>query len=94
MKNATAIACVVLDIGEVPLTDGWEYLVRKRVATHFKLELAEMEDRHHMAFETYVRSDCRGLGASKHSHPDYNPTRAKLASFGLQTVEGALHENS
>lgn len=28
-------------------------MLRKRVATSFKLELAEMKDRHHLNFDTY-----------------------------------------
>jgi putative hydrolase of the HAD superfamily len=42
-----------LDIGGVLLTNGWDYHARKRAATNFKLELAEMEDRHHLTFDTY-----------------------------------------
>ena len=53
MKKATAITCVFLDIGGVLLTDGWDHHARKRAATNFKLELAEIEDRHHLTFETY-----------------------------------------
>jgi putative hydrolase of the HAD superfamily len=53
MKKATAITCVFLDIGGVLLTDGWDHHARKRAAAHFKLELAEMEDRHHLTFDTY-----------------------------------------
>jgi putative hydrolase of the HAD superfamily len=53
MKQATAITCVFLDIGGVLLTDGWDHHARRRAATNFKLELAEMEDRHHLTFETY-----------------------------------------
>jgi putative hydrolase of the HAD superfamily len=53
MKKATAISCVFLDIGGVLLTDGWDHLARKRAATKFKLEWAEMEDRHRLAFEVY-----------------------------------------
>jgi HAD superfamily hydrolase (TIGR01509 family) len=53
MKKATKITCVFLDIGGVLLTDGWDHHARKRAATNFKLELAEMEDRHHLTFETY-----------------------------------------
>ena len=53
MKKATAITCVFLDIGGVLLSDGWDHHARKRAATNFKLELAEMEDRHHLTFETY-----------------------------------------
>ena len=53
MKKATGITCVFLDIGGVLLTDGWDHLARKRAAAHFKLDRAEMEDRHHLIFEIY-----------------------------------------
>jgi len=53
MKRAPAITCVFLDIGGVLLTNGWDHHARKRVATNFKLELAKMEDRHHLTFDTY-----------------------------------------
>jgi putative hydrolase of the HAD superfamily len=53
MKKATAITCVFLDIGGVLLTNGWDHHARKRAATNFKLEWAEMEDRHHLTFDTY-----------------------------------------
>ena len=48
-----AITCLFLDIGGVLLTDGWDRHARKRAATTFKLELAELEDRHHLTFDTY-----------------------------------------
>jgi putative hydrolase of the HAD superfamily len=53
MKTATAITCVVRDIGGVLLTDGWDHHACKRAATIFTLGLAEMEDRHHVTFDTY-----------------------------------------
>jgi putative hydrolase of the HAD superfamily len=53
MKKATAITCVFLDIGGVLLTDGWDRHARKRAATNFKLELAEMENRHRLTCGTY-----------------------------------------
>jgi hypothetical protein len=53
MQKAPAIICVFLDIGGVLLTDGWDRHARKRAATNFKLELAEMEDRHHLTWDTY-----------------------------------------
>ena len=53
MKKATAITCVFLDIGGVLLTNGWDHPARKRAATNFKLDLAAMEDRHHLTFDTY-----------------------------------------
>jgi HAD superfamily hydrolase (TIGR01509 family) len=53
MKNVTAIRYLFLDIGGVLLTDGWDHRARRRAATHFKLQLSEMEDRHHLTFDTY-----------------------------------------
>jgi putative hydrolase of the HAD superfamily len=42
-----------LDIGGVLLTDGWDHKARRRAAAQFKLAFAEMEDRHHLTFDTY-----------------------------------------
>jgi putative hydrolase of the HAD superfamily len=53
MKTASPITTLFLDIGGVLLTNGWDHQARKRAATNFKLELAEMEDRHHLTFDTY-----------------------------------------
>jgi putative hydrolase of the HAD superfamily len=53
MKKATTITCVFLDIGGVLLTDGWDHNARKRAATNFNLEFAEMENRHRLTFDTY-----------------------------------------
>lgn len=53
MQKAPAITCMFLDIGGVLLTDGWGRHARKMAATNFKLELAEMEDRHRLTWDTY-----------------------------------------
>jgi putative hydrolase of the HAD superfamily len=53
MKKATGITCVFLDIGGVLLTDGWDHLARRRAAKNFKLEWAEMEERHCLTFEIF-----------------------------------------
>jgi putative hydrolase of the HAD superfamily len=53
MKKTTAITCLFLDIGGVLLTNGWDHQARKRAVAHFKLERAEMEDRHRLNFATY-----------------------------------------
>jgi putative hydrolase of the HAD superfamily len=53
MKKARAITCLFLDVGGVLLTDGWDHHARKRAATNFKLELAEMEARHHLTVDIY-----------------------------------------
>jgi putative hydrolase of the HAD superfamily len=55
MKKTHAVTCLFLDIGGVLLTDGWDRHARKRAATYFKLELAEMEERHHLTWDTYQR---------------------------------------
>ncbi len=53
MKRSKEITTLFLDIGGVLLTNGWDHHARKRAATNFKLDLAEMEDRHHLTFDTY-----------------------------------------
>ncbi len=53
MKRSAPITCVFVDIGGVLLTDGWDHHARKRAAAHFKLDWAEMEDRHHLTFDTF-----------------------------------------
>ncbi|MEP6468033.1 MAG: HAD-IA family hydrolase [Parafilimonas sp.] len=53
MKKSTAITCAFWDIGGVLLNNGWDHLERKRAATHFKLEWAEMKARHRLTFEIY-----------------------------------------
>ena len=53
MKKTSAITCVFLDVGGVLLTNGWDHQARKRAAMHFKLDWNEMEDRHHLTFDTY-----------------------------------------
>ena len=51
MKKNIQITTVFLDIGGVLLTDGWDHHARRRVAKHFKLDWAEMQERHELNFE-------------------------------------------
>jgi putative hydrolase of the HAD superfamily len=53
MKRSAPITALFLDIGGVLLTDGWDHHARKRAARNFKLALTELEDRHHLTFDTY-----------------------------------------
>ncbi len=53
MKKATPITCVLLDIGGVLLSNGWDHLERKLAAENFKLKWKEMEARHRLTFEIY-----------------------------------------
>jgi putative hydrolase of the HAD superfamily len=40
-----------LDVGGVLLTNGWDHHARKRAAKHFKLNWADMQERHELNFE-------------------------------------------
>jgi putative hydrolase of the HAD superfamily len=46
------ITTLFIDVGGVLLTNGWDHLARKRAARHFKLDWAEMDQRHRLVFET------------------------------------------
>jgi hypothetical protein len=67
-KTNTAITCMFLDIGGVLLTNGWDHLARRRVAKHFKLKWAEMEDRHNLNFATYDEGKLTLSHGSRHSN--------------------------
>jgi putative hydrolase of the HAD superfamily len=47
------ITTLFLDIGGVLLTNGWGRGSRKRAAEKFALDIGEMEERHHLTFDTY-----------------------------------------
>lgn len=51
--TANGIRALFLDIGNVLLTNGWGRLARKRAAEHFRIDLHEMDERHHLTFDTY-----------------------------------------
>jgi len=51
MKRANQITCLFLDIGGVLLTNGWDHQARRRAAKHFKLNWAQMQERHELNFE-------------------------------------------
>jgi len=53
MTTTPGITCLFLDIGGVLLTDGWNHHARELAATNFKIELDEMEDRHHLTYDTH-----------------------------------------
>jgi putative hydrolase of the HAD superfamily len=47
------ITALFLDIGGVLLTNGWDHLARQRAAQQFDLDYEEMDERHHLTFDTY-----------------------------------------
>jgi putative hydrolase of the HAD superfamily len=42
-----------VDIGGVLLSDGWDHIARESAAAAFNLDWAEIEERHHLAFEVF-----------------------------------------
>ena len=53
MKSTTPITTLFLDVGGVLLSNGWGHQSRALAARAFDLNLEEMEDRHHLTFDTY-----------------------------------------
>ncbi|MGA2881872.1 MAG: HAD family phosphatase [Bryobacteraceae bacterium] len=47
------ISTLFLDVGGVLLTNGWDHHARRRVAKNFKLDWAEMEERHNLNSATF-----------------------------------------
>lgn len=41
------------DLGGVLLTNGWDRGLRKLVASHFSIDADEMDERHHLTYDTY-----------------------------------------
>lgn len=53
MTALSPITTLFLDIGGVLLTNGWDRDARIRAADKFHLDYAEMDERHHLTFDTY-----------------------------------------
>ncbi len=47
------ITTLFLDIGGVLLTNGWDRKARQQAADHFHLDREEMDERHHLTYDTY-----------------------------------------
>ncbi len=50
---APKITTLFLDIGGVLLTNGWDRHSRRHAAEKFGLDFPEMDERHHLTFDTY-----------------------------------------
>ncbi|MEP6984131.1 MAG: HAD family phosphatase [Chloroflexota bacterium] len=53
MTSASPITTLFLDIGGVLLTNGWDHHSRIRAADKYGLDNEEMNERHHLTFDTY-----------------------------------------
>lgn len=51
-KTAPILA-LLLDVGGVLLTNGWDRAMREKAAGHFELDMDEMDERHNLTFDTY-----------------------------------------
>ena len=47
------ITTLFLDIGGVLLTNGWDHAARQQAAERFHLDVADIEERHHLTYDTY-----------------------------------------
>jgi putative hydrolase of the HAD superfamily len=53
MTPSSNITTLFLDIGGVLLTNGWDHNIRRHAANNFGLDYDEMNERHHLTFDTY-----------------------------------------
>lgn len=53
MTQTSPLTTLFLDIGGVLLTNGWDRHSRQRAAENFHLDFVEMDERHHLTYDTY-----------------------------------------
>jgi putative hydrolase of the HAD superfamily len=52
-KTGLAITTLFVDVGQVLLTNGWDRKMRRLAAELFNLDYTDMDERHHLTFDTY-----------------------------------------
>jgi len=57
MTASLPITTLFLDIGGVLLTNGWDRGMRILASEKFGLDYAEMDERHHLTFDTYEEGE-------------------------------------
>ncbi|HKK20581.1 MAG TPA: HAD family phosphatase [candidate division Zixibacteria bacterium] len=53
MNKNHNITTLFTDIGGVLLTNGWDHIARRQAVERFNLDLDEVNERHHLTFDTY-----------------------------------------
>ena len=53
LDSGSSITTLFLDVGGVLLTNGWDRSMRRRAAEIYNLDHDEMNERHHLTFDTY-----------------------------------------
>jgi putative hydrolase of the HAD superfamily len=51
--SSTDIKALFIDVGGVLLTNGWDHDMRQEAARRFGLDYNDMNERHHLTFDTY-----------------------------------------
>jgi len=54
-QTSPAITTLFLDIGGVLLNNGWDGQMRRLAAQHFDLDYEELNERHHLIFDSYEK---------------------------------------
>lgn len=53
MEKRSAVSTMFIDVGGVVLTNGWDRNSRRMAAEKFDLDYEEMNERHHLTYDTY-----------------------------------------
>jgi putative hydrolase of the HAD superfamily len=53
--TASRFHILYCDVGGVLGSNGWDSRLRQRIAGHFKVDIEEIEPRHHLVFDSYER---------------------------------------
>ena len=53
MATSQTVKALFLDVGGVLLTNGWDRSMRQQAAATFHLDYADMDERHHLTFDTF-----------------------------------------
>jgi putative hydrolase of the HAD superfamily len=54
---ASPYKAIFTDVGGVIATNGWDTALRERMVKHFSLNQQEVDDRHHLMFDSYERGN-------------------------------------
>lgn len=80
MESTGKFKVLFVDIGGVILTNGWDHNMRRMAAEKYGLDYAEMNERHHLTFDTYEEGKL-SLKEYLQRVVFYQPRQFSLAEF-------------
>lgn len=95
-----------LDIGGVLLTNGWDRHARGRAAEHFELDRDDLDERHHLTFDTYEEGKlsldeyldrvvfCRERSFTREAFKDFMFAQSQALPGALQFFRDLKHRHS